>query len=69
MSTRQVELFFTLPKFEFLPWDLFKNWSEVVIILAPNADEFENGYHGRNSNFVKTRKKGSTHLVAIHGYN
>ena len=56
--------FLVLPKF--FPLDLFQNRSEVVVARTPNSDQFVNRSHGKNSIFGMPRKKGSTHLIAIH---
>ena len=42
LNSYHVEPFFlVLPKFEFLPWDLFTNWSEVVVIITLNSDQIQ----------------------------
>ena len=52
-------LFLFLIKFGFLLWDLFTKWSEFGVRTTTTC-QFVTRSHGRNSNFSKTRKKGST---------
>ena len=58
-----------LTKLWIFPWDLFTNWSELIVASTQNADQYVDRSLRRNSNLGKTRKKGSTQLVAIHHSN
>ena len=62
-------LILALPKFVFLQWDLFTNWSAFGVCATISFDQFVNRSHWRNSNFCKMRKKGSAHLLAIHCFS
>ena len=59
--------FVILPKFEFLPWVVSTNWSEVGIAQTSNSDQFEERSHRRNSNFCNTTKLCVFYAIAIHG--